>query len=84
MKYAAVKICERCGKTFTPRGTVDKYCSDDCRYAVQKERSRTYNRNYKAKKKAPKPEQKRSIGEIALAAKKAGMSYGEYVAKFGV
>lgn len=79
--------CVVCGNKFTATRPNSKYCSDECR---DEGRRKLTKANDKAKRererearKARKNSQK-SLVEIAVAAKKAGMNYGEYVARMGV
>lgn len=62
--------CVRCGKMFKPTGSRDKYCSVGCRFpskAVKNE----------------KIEPMSKLAEINEKARKAGMNYGAYVARYG-
>jgi hypothetical protein len=65
--------CKRCGHAF-PGGRGLQYCSDACKAAARAER------------KNPPPAKKKRVTtlEIALAARDAGMSYGDYVATHNV
>jgi len=85
------KVCAYCGKTFEHNNTQTKYCGNECRAAVQREQNLRHRRKYldrqatkpKAKRK-PKIEKPKTLSEIAAAAREAGMTYGEYVAKYGI
>lgn len=69
--------CKQCGKTFDPNSWKQVFCGDTCRklyYAIEKQKMKDER---EAKKNF-------SLTEIAIAAKKAGMTYGEYVAKNGL
>lgn len=69
--------CKICGKEFTTKCHITKCCSDEC----TKENAR---RNAKLcderKKLQPKKEKKLTLTEIAVMAKEAGMTYGQYSA----
>ena len=77
--FANAKIdnCKICGKEFVSKCFATKCCSDEC----AKENAR---RNAKLcderKKLQPKKEKKLTLTEIAVMAKEAGMSYGQYSA----
>ena len=77
------RTCSICGKVFTACSTRHKYCGDDCRKVATKTWERERCRREKEARERKK-KNARTIGEISAAAKKAGMTYGEYVAKFGV
>lgn len=80
------RMCECCGKMFHPdenwRGT--RYCSDECRKGIRrgaysvfkptKEKPKSLNKILRELKK-----NRKEIDKLAVAAKKAGMSYGQYV-----
>ena len=68
------KACEFCGTTFIKTRYSRKiYCSEQCRKAVLKSEKITNNKKaaYKGK----------SVVELAVEARKLGMSYGQYVAQ---
>jgi len=44
------KQCVACGETYTPTGRCSKYCSNDCREAALKEKSKQYYKTYALKK----------------------------------
>ena len=80
------KRCARCGVVLEKRRTNQKYC-DDCRAAARREQEaarrlkrregRRIGELSKKKKKKPRVSQ---IENLNAAARKAGMSYGKYVA----
>lgn len=74
------KTCEMCGKVFVAHPNA-RFCLD-CKH----ERERENKKNWKYKKKSKMPEKPDGIsaGEICVLAKKEGMTYGQYVAKYGV
>ena len=82
LKNSKVRKCA-CGKLFTVIYSNTRYCSDECREESKRMRYRetcsVNNEIKRAERKARKNKQK-SISNIAAEAKKAGMSYGEYVA----
>lgn len=81
----AQKRCERCGAEFEQRG-FRKYC-DDCRIIVRREKDAAKKRKQREgwrtselpvrRKKKPRVSQIEAIND---AARKAGMSYGQYQA----
>ena len=74
--------CPICNKTFIPLKGPQKYCSKECQYENKKlsERARRSERRtiqrHKPNRKSQKP-----LVDIAIAARAAGMSYGQYVAR---
>ena len=75
--------CAICGKLFVAKNGNAKYCSKKCSDAGAME---NYYKKKASKEQAAKKQRKKplSITEIAVAARKAGMSYGQYVAKMGL
>ena len=61
-----ISKCEWCGKEFDRRNA-QRYCGPECKSAAM--------RKSKQKKKG------NSVTDIAVAARAAGMTYGEYVAR---
>lgn len=88
------KNCKICGKEFVPVTTNQTYCCAECRMEskriLAREKSKIINeeRKIEVKKRTEENEKKRSrskkprlsIGEISVLARKAGMTYGQYVA----
>ena len=89
------KNCKICGKEFVPVTTNQTYCCAECRMEskriIAREKSKMINeeRKIEVKKRNEENERKRirskkprlSIGEISVLARKAGMTYGQYVAQ---
>ena len=61
-----ISKCEWCGKPFD-RKNAQRYCCEQCKKA--------------AAGKGKRSKQKNSVTDIAVAARAAGMTYGEYVAR---
>ena len=78
-----VKACKWCKKKFTAKRLNQEYCCKECSRNGKLKWQRDYEANKKATTKKPeKPKQKQDrITIIAVAARAAGMTYGEYVAK---
>lgn len=79
----APKTCERCGVTYIPTGTRQKYCKE-CRKAVQREWERKYEKKRREERKKPVKERpvQQPVLTIAQAVKEArerGMTYGQYI-----
>ena len=77
-------VCKHCGNTFSSERKKE-YCSRDCSLAYRRE----HNRHELIKPQPePKPKRKKkskmTIAEIDAAARKAGLSYGKYVAREGL
>lgn len=79
--------CKYCGKLFTPKAIGQLYCCIDCRKLDYKEnepeekRKRRLKQMQKPKQKTQAKKKKENrLTERAIAAKAAGMSYGQYVA----
>jgi predicted nucleic acid-binding Zn ribbon protein len=84
------KNCLICGKPLT--GTNKKYCSAECRYQAQLQRQRSANlieyKKPKAEATPPKkrgrPKKKQSLADINKLARAEGLTYGQYVGKYGL
>lgn len=68
--------CTVCNKLYIATRGNAKYCSVACRT----EGTYALKRAYTAEKPKPRRKKKQSVTEIAVAARKAGMTYGQYVA----
>lgn len=91
-----IAICAVCGKEFVRncRQSKMKYCSEPCRRIVKNEATRRFRErnkveiNQQRKEKRQKIKKKVSNNDIVLQinalARKEGLSYGQYVAKYGV
>lgn len=81
-EYAAV--CAHCGKEYIAHNRASMYCSDECRKDARKKQNEYYRLNPEAKPRRgarPKKQKKENpFTEILVAARAAGMSYGQYVA----
>ena len=93
----AEKICRECGRSFETTGNQHNvaYCSRECRKAAEYrrleasyERKRLQRQEQKQEAEVQKPKVVRrkkkkvpTIGEISVLARKAGMTYGKYVAQ---
>ncbi len=84
--YKYVKTCEICGKQFGAWNKRQKFCSDECRDKHKMQQSAMFREIYKEQKQQRKAEKKKkpSLADIAVAARQAGMTYGQYVAKMGI
>lgn len=74
---ARTRNCKICGKEFTTKCYATKCCSDEC---VKENARRNAKLRDERKKLQPKKEKKLTLTEIAVMAKEAGMSYGQYSA----
>lgn len=71
--------CTVCDKLYIATRANAKYCSATCREKGTTELKAIYRKQQSVDK--PKRKKKQSVTEIAVAARKAGMTYGQYVAK---
>lgn len=71
------KKCKYCGKEFNSTKNDRRYCSDECRKKSQLEMSK------KRRKGAHIKKPNAAVVDIAVKAREAGMTYGQYVAKMG-
>ncbi len=68
------KICGKCGKPFTALAPNRKYCSTECSRKANADCRRVRLGITKKKKVS-------SLRQVAVEARKAGMTYGQYVAQ---
>ena len=94
-----IGVCVICGKEFV-RGKFQnsmKYCGKECQKVVINARSRRFRElnkerinkqrreaKKKGKIKSSSSDGKMSVAEIEMLALEEGLSYGKYVAKYGV
>lgn len=79
----APKTCERCGVTYIPTGTRQKYCKE-CGAIVQAGFRRAYEKKRREARKKPVKENpvQQPVLTLAQAVKEArerGMTYGQYI-----
>lgn len=80
--------CEVCGKVFIAGYSFAKYCSNACKKRGHANKSIEYHKEHysstkneaKAKTKSAKKKKAATIGELAVEARKHGMTYGKYIA----
>lgn len=83
-------ICVVCGKKFAQKKVTQKCCSDECRHTLTIQRQNAYFKEKYAREKAERKEKQKQIpktnhekiADIAIAARKEGLTYGQYVAKY--
>lgn len=84
-KFEHEKICIVCGKKFTTNRSVQKCCSKECSKKWSNVRQAKYAGMYvkhpTTKKHGMGGENYEAIADIAIEARKNGMSYGQYVAQ---
>ena len=84
------RICNTCEKSYIPKRKDQVYCCAECRNQGFKKYLRAYGIEAREKKrqekveKVKKKEKPSSLVDIAVEARKAGMTYGQYVAKMGL
>lgn len=79
------RYCKCCGKPFETIYIAAKYCGESCRVDSQRREKMERQRERRKMEKAEKEKTKSAtIVSIDAEARKAGMSYGQYVAKMGI
>ena len=95
-----MKVCEHCGKRFWASHARTIYCSDECKrikrnekalvrnkmvYQQTKSEIKKYRRSMsEVCKESDRPKPAMSILDINTEAHKEGLTYGQYVAKYGI
>lgn len=74
-KIGDTLVCPACGEKFTASSTKQVYCSSSCRFGSK------FSSLYEKKQR---PVRGCTIEEISRAARRAGLSYGDYVARVGL
>lgn len=74
-----IKACIVCGKKFETKTATAKYCSPECN---RKKNPYTDVMPKMKERVAKKP--KFSLKEVATMARREGISYGEFVSKYGL
>lgn len=72
--------CKICGKEFTTKIFSTKCCSEECKKINTRINCGTWNEKKRVAKPEETKEKKLTLTEIAVMAKEAGMSYGQYSA----
>ena len=75
-RAAGRKICTRCGTVFSSKGRT-RWCNA-CNTALMHDEKKEYAPREYVERHVPKDQ--KSLDEKAVAARKAGLSYGKYVA----
>lgn len=83
-KEKIVKKCPICGKEFHPERITGVYCSKECAGIGNCQKACAASRRQR-EREALKPKKKKldNITEIQRKAQAAGLSYGQYIAKYG-
>ncbi len=81
-----MKPCMICGELFQPSKINHNCCSQKCRKKHFREQNRIYSAEHAARERANNKAKAKTnydrIIEIDAAAKKEGLTYGQYVAKY--
>ena len=78
------KVCTICGKEFIAHNKATKMCSDACRSIREKQLGKIREEKHKkeaekARKKKKKKKKGNPLVDMAVQARKHGMTYGQYV-----
>lgn len=80
-----VRKCAVCGNYFVATRINAECCSDDCKHTRRLKLEKELREQNKSEVRSkPRKRNKNSITDIAVEARKAGMTYGQYVAKMGI
>ena len=83
------KACKFCGKIFIPTSRSQKYCDATCRTkqdqsekkSIRNEYNKSIEASFEIDPYSPKDTPNEGLVNIAVEARKAGMSYGQYVSR---
>lgn len=73
------RLCKNCGNQFLTMRHNKAYCSEECKNAKRRKREAA-----EREKNGKKKHKNKSLRELAVEARKHGMSYGQYVAMKGL
>ena len=78
--------CAYCGSPFIQKNCKQKFCSVSCRDENKKKRFKENPEKYSyyKKRKSSRKTKGNAIGEINKKALEEGLTYGQYVAKYGL
>lgn len=78
-----IKECRCCKKKFSTKRMNQYYCSEECATKAKLKYQREYEAEKKKKEKSDKKPKKKinELTRMAIEARAAGMTYGQYVAK---
>mgnify|MGYP003314736900 CR=1 FL=1 len=76
------RICLTCGKEFAPSNSNKVCCSSECQKVRDRELVNASNRSIRQRNKKAKSSEQQ-INDINAKAKAMGLSYGQYVARYG-
>lgn len=83
-KEILAKECKFCGKYFKPTKPRQRYCSDICRSAAKKVKSKMTKEDevfLKKKESNLKHKSQEDLARDAFNAREAGLTYGQYMAR---
>ena len=83
VRLGLYKTCAICGKEFLAQRITKICCSTDCSKKRNNEMVKSIQKKARSQK-SKKPKKKETLSEIAVKARKAGMTYGQYVAMMGL
>ena len=75
-----VRKCVVCDKAYIATRANAKTCSTECSKLWNRFQSNEYNKMLKEKRAQEKKNKKKTVTDIAVEARNAGMTYGQYVA----
>lgn len=81
---SVIARCDICGNVFEGRNCNSRYCSVKCRKSAASEKARGKYQREQMRKNMPVKKRGMSLTEIAVAASKAGLTYGQYVSREGL
>lgn len=78
--------CVICGRLFTTSHSRQRTCSEECKKELHRRNVESYQQKQleESKARVTSYESQQELIDIAVLAKQAGMSYGQYVAKYGL
>ncbi len=92
-EHGKLKVCPGCGEKFHSTSTGRKYCCDACkreallrRATQERQGARPVFRDRRPPDPPPRSKDKAdwTLADICAAAREAGLTYGQYVARYGL
>ena len=80
------KKCIICGTEFKPSKSTVVCCSESCKKKRQRENEKAKHAEYREEQKKSKKKKTnhKQLADIAIDARKEGLTYGQYVVKYGL
>ena len=84
VNYSVKRVCRICKTEFISHSSNGRYCSEECKKKGDKENNRRGWDKQKEKMKIMYKPKGSALSQVAMAARKSGMTYGQYVGIYNI